>query len=157
MCDELSDCISMLTYQLIILYIHRNDSDESMIDPEDAIDALDGKLICTYCKGKLDKKKVPGISLLNNMLTGECPDELKKLNTIEMMFCRRVKCFQTVLKPGPISKKMPASDRLEAVKGRFIHLPLSTEATYKQLDESSDQSRALYNVEDYVLVYGIPR
>ena len=103
-----------------------------MIDPEDA---LDGKLICTYCKGKLDKNKGPGISLLNNMLTGECPDELKKLNTIEMMFCRRVKCFQTVLKPGPISKKMPASDRLEAVKGRFIHLPLSTEATYKQLDE----------------------
>ena len=52
---------------------------------------------------------------------------------------------------------MPASDRLEAVKGRFIHLPLNAEQSFNQLNQTSKKSRSLADIEDYVLVYGMPK
>ena len=133
------------------------DCEDTTVTVGDVIAALDGRLICGTCKLKLDKNQVPSIGICNDMYTGKCPKELKSLNIIEMMFCRLVHCFQTVIKPGPVSKKMPASDRLEAVKGRFIHLPLNAEQSFNQLNQTSKKSRSLADIEDYVLVYGMPK
>ena len=50
---------------------------------------------------------------------------------------------------------MPASERLCALEGHFIHLPLSTKETYKQLTTSS--SNLFENIENFVLCYGNQR
>ena len=50
---------------------------------------------------------------------------------------------------------MPNSERINALKGRFIHLPLSTEQTFNQLN--GDKNNNLLDVEDYVYCYGRPR
>ena len=136
-------------------HISEHSEDCVMVSLEDALKELDGKPICSYCKSKLDKGGIPNICLINNMYRGKCPPELLCLNHLEMMMCRLVKCFQTVIKPGPISSKMPHSDRLQAVKGRFIHLPLATAETLAHA-ASTDRSEMFSNIENYVLVYGLP-
>ena len=115
---------------------------------------LHGISICSYCCSCLNNNRTPARSLLNNMFTGECPKVIKELNPIEMMFIRQVKCFQKIVKPGPISGKLPDSERISALKGRFIHLPLSTEQTFNQL--KGDKNKQLFDLEDYVYCNGRP-
>ena len=119
---------------------------------------LHGLTVCKSCRSALNKGQVPANSLMNNMYTGETPDVLKVLNPIELMFVSRTKCFQTIVKPGPISSKLPLSERLNAIKGNLIHLPLSTSSTAKRLYESADKSATerLFDVEDLVQLYGQP-
>ena len=132
-------------------------------DDEDAfadhpLRLLHGLTLCKSCRFALNKGQVPANSLMNNMFTGETPDVLKVLNPIELMFVSRTKCFQTIVKPGPISSKLPLSERLNAIKGNLIHLPLSTSSTAKRLYESADKSATerLFDVEDLVQLYGQP-
>ena len=119
---------------------------------------LHGLTICKSCRMVLNKGEIPSNSVLNNMFTGETPEVLKVLNPIELMFVSRTKCFQTIVKPGPISSKLPHGDRLNALKGNLIHLPLSTATTTKRLYESKNKSatESLLDVEDLVQLYGQP-
>ena len=71
------------------------------------------------------------------------------------MFVSKTKCFQTIVKPGPISNKLPRSERLSAVKGNMIHLPLSTSITAETLYKSATE-RLFEEAEDNVLLYGKP-
>ena len=116
---------------------------------------LHGLEICNYCYCQFLKDEVPGRSLMNKMYTGECPAVIKELNPIELMFVSQVKCFQTLIKPGPLSSKLPDSEKLSALQGHFIHLPLSTAETFKQL--RGDKNNMLFDVEDLVLCYGKPK
>ena len=116
---------------------------------------LHGLVICNPCRNNLNKGEVPAHSMINGMYTGETPQVLKVLNPIEQMFVSKVKCFQTIIKPGPISSKLPQSERLTAIKGNLIHLPLSTSTTAEQLCKSATER--LFDVEDYVHCYGKPK
>ena len=119
---------------------------------------LHGLTMCKSCRLALNKGEIPPNSLMNNMFTGETPEVLKVLNPIELMFVSRTKCFQTIVKPGPISSKLPQSERLNALKGNLIHLPLSTASTTKRLYGSAEKSETdrLFDVEDLVQLYGQP-
>ena len=119
---------------------------------------LHGLTICKSCRMVLNKGEIPSNSVMNNMFTGETPEVLKVLNPIELMFVSRTKCFQTIVKPGPISSKLPHGDRLNALKGNLIHIPLSTATTTKRLYESKNKSatESLLDVEDLVQLYGQP-
>ena len=119
---------------------------------------LHGLTICKSCRVVLNRGEIPSNSVMNNMFTGETPEVLKVLNPIELMFVSRTKCFQTIVKPGPISSKLPHGDRLNALKGNLIHLPLSTATTTKRLYESKNKSAtdSLLDVEDLVQLYGLP-
>ena len=119
---------------------------------------LHGLTICKSCRLALNKGEIPPNSLMNNMFTGETPEVLKVLNPIELMFVSRTKCFQTIVKPGPISSKLPQSERLNALKGNLIHLPLSTASTTNRLYGSAEKSETdrLFDVEDLVQLYGQP-
>ena len=119
---------------------------------------LHGLTMCKSCRLALNKGEIPANSLMNNMFTGETPEVLKVLNPIELMFVSRTKCFQTIVKPGPISSKLPHSERLNALKGNLIHLPLSTASTTERLYGSAEKSETdrLFDVEDLVQLYGQP-
>ena len=116
---------------------------------------LHGLSICNSCRITLNKGEIPANSMMNNMFTGETPEVLKVLNPIELMFVSKTKCFQTIVKPGPISSKLPQSERLSAIKGNLIHLPLSTSSTAAKLYGKSATER-LFDVEDLVQLYGQP-
>ena len=116
---------------------------------------LHGLSICNSCRISLNKGEIPANSMMNNMYTGETPEVLKVLNPIELMFVSKTKCFQTIIKPGPISCKLPKSERLSAIKGNMIHLPLSTSVTAEKLCKSATE-RLFEEAEDNVLLYGKP-
>ena len=117
--------------------------------------SLDKKTLCNSCRTLLTKNIIPATSLVNKMHTGQCPQVIKELNPIELMFVSKVKCFQTLIKPGPISSKLPDSEHLNAVKGNFIHLPLSLAATIAQLRDPNDTN--LFDVESFVHCYCLPK
>ena len=116
---------------------------------------LHGLSICNSCRISLNKGEIPANSMMNNMHVGETPEVLKVLNPIELMFVSKTKCFQTIIKPGPISCKLPKSERLSAIKGNMIHLPLSTSITAETLYKSATD-RLFEEAEDNVLLYGKP-
>ena len=116
---------------------------------------LHGLTICRSCRESLNKGEIPANSMMNNLYIGETPEVLKVLNPIELMFVSKTKCFQTIIKPGPISNKLPRSERLSAVKGNMIHLPLSTSITAETLYKSATE-RLFEEAEDNVLLYGKP-
>ena len=132
-----------------------NDSDDSNSLEEHPTRLLHGLTICTSCRASLNRGEIPANSMMNNLYIGETPEVLKVLNPIELMFVSRTKCFQTIIKPGPISSKLPRSERLSAIKGNMIHLPLSTSITAETLYKSATE-RLFQEAEDNVLLYGKP-
>ena len=132
-----------------------HDSDDSNSFKEHPTRLLHGLTICTSCRASLNKGEIPANSMMNNLYIGETPEVLKVLNPIELMFVSKTKCFQTIVKPGPISNKLPRSERLSAVKGNMIHLPLSTSMTAETLYKSATE-RLFQEAEDNVLLYGKP-
>ena len=131
------------------------DSDNSDSFENHPTRLLHGLSICTSCRVCLNKGEIPANSMMNNLYIGETPEVLKVLNPIELMFVSKTKCFQTIVKPGPISNKLPRSERLSAVKGNMIHLPLSTSITAETLYKSATE-RLFEEAEDNVLLYGKP-
>ena len=132
-----------------------NENDDSNSFEKHPTRLLHGLSICTSCRASLNKGEVPANSIMNNLYVGETPEVLKVLNPIELMFVSKTKCFQTIVKPGPISNKLPRSERLSAVKGNMIHLPLSTSITAETLYKSATE-RLFEEAEDNVLLYGKP-
>ena len=118
----------------------KNDNDDSNSFEEHPTRLLHGLSICTSCRASLNKGEIPANSIMNNLYVGETPEVLKVLNPIELMFVSKTKCFQTIVKPGPISNKLPRSERLSAVKGNMIHLPLSTSITAETLYKSATET-----------------
>ena len=132
-----------------------NDTDDNDSFENHPTRLLHGLSICTSCRASLNKGEIPANSMMNNLYIGETPEVLKVLNPIELMFVSKTKCFQTIVKPGPISNKLPRSERLSAVKGNMIHLPLSTSITAETLYKSATE-RLFQEAEDNVLLYGKP-
>ena len=132
-----------------------NDTDDNDSFENHPTRLLHGLSICTSCRVSLNKGEIPANSMMNNLYIGETPEVLKVLNPIELMFVSKTKCFQTIVKPGPISNKLPRSERLSAVKGNMIHLPLSTSITAETLYKSATE-RLFQEAEDNVLLYGKP-
>ena len=131
------------------------DNDDSNSFKDHPTRLLHGLSICNSCRKSLNKGEIPANSMMNNLYVGETPEVLKVLNPIELMFVSKTKCFQTIIKPGPISSKLPRSERLSAVKGNMIHLPLSTSITAETLYKSATE-RLFEEAEDNVLLYGKP-
>ena len=132
-----------------------NDTDDNDNFENHPTRLLHGLSICTSCRASLNKGEIPANSMMNNLYIGETPEVLQVLNPIELMFVSKTKCFQTIVKPGPISNKLPRSERLSAVKGNMIHLPLSTSITVETLYKSATE-RLFQEAEDNVLLYGKP-
>ena len=94
--------------------------------------------ICSYCQRLFNMNQIPPRSKLNNMDRGEVPMEIDILTNIEKMFIAQVKVFQTVVKLGPVGRRVPYKPRLSALKGNAIHIPLPLQQTIKQLEKETD-------------------
>ena len=108
--------------------------------------------ICNYCAINFNKNKIPPRSKLNNMDTGDLPEEIAVLTPLELMFISKAKVFQTVIKLGAVGKNVPPNSRLSALKGNCIHMPLPLEHTIKQLDEETGFSKLPNN---YIMTHQI--
>ena len=94
----------------------------------------------------------------------QCLKNWQILTPLETQFIQRAKCFQTVVRLGTYTGKVPIYNRMKAVKGTMFFLPLPLQNTLDRLDEAGfrahfstdDIMSTLPDPELYVIVDGRP-
>ena len=81
---------------------------------------------------------------------------VKNLNPLSLQLIQRAKCFQTVVRLGTYTGKVPSYNSLKAIKGAMFHLPLPLEKRMAILDEVGIASPNLPKPELYIIVNGQP-
>ena len=113
--------------------------------------------MCNYCKALVKKDKLPPRCVLNGLQTVPIPSELSKLDSLSTQLIQRAKSYQTIVRLGTYTAKVPIYNSLKACKGTMFYLPLPLNKTLETLDEVRDSSKvALPNPELYVIVNGKP-
>ena len=119
-------------------------------------DARDHTLyMCNYCKPMIKRNRIPSRCVLNGLQTVPVPTELAVLDTLSKQLIQRAKCYQTIVRLGTYTGKVPIYNSLKGCKGSMFFLPLPLNKTLETLDqvECSDD---LPNPELYILVNGKP-
>ena len=104
------------------------------------------------------------IPLHDGLYTEPIPEELANLTPLKTQFIQRAKRFQTVVRLGTYTGKVPIYNRMKAVKGTMFFLPLPLQNTLDRLDEAG--FRAQFSADDimstlpdpelYIIVDGRP-
>ncbi|KAL5505298.1 hypothetical protein EMCRGX_G006706 [Ephydatia muelleri] len=115
--------------------------------------------ICQYCRPFLNKNTIPARCVLNGLVTELIPDELKSLNALSKQLIQRAKAFQTIVRLGTYSSKVPAYNALQACRGCMFFLPLPLNKTWDTLSEIELGGSGLVALPDpqlYIIVNGVP-
>jgi ATP-dependent DNA helicase PIF1 len=118
---------------------------------ESDTDLYETLFVCRYCTDCVNKDLLPARCALNGLDVDELPDSLKHLNLFETMLLQKSKCFQTVVRLGPVKHRLPHSEKVLSVKGRVIYLPLPLEENNNMLPKGLAPNHELH-----VLVNGVP-
>ena len=137
---------------------------KSYLLEKDPLAAKNTYYVCGYCRPLLNEDKMPGRCVLNGLYTEPVPQELSSLNSLESLFIQRAKCFQTVVRLGTYTGKVPIYNSLKAIKGTMFFLPLPLQNTLDRLDEAGfkaefstdDVTSTLVDPELYIIVDGRP-
>jgi len=139
-----------------------NDLKDYMIQKDPSV-AEKSLYVCTYCQPIPNSKKMPSRCVLNGLYTIPIPDELTKLNTLETQLIQRAKCFQTVVRLGTYTGKVPIYNALKAAKSTMFFLPLDLHNTLERLDEvgytsdsTVDELLGLPDSELYIMIDSRP-
>ena len=114
-------------------------------------------LICNHCKLQIRSNKMPARCVLNNLQCEPLPDELKNLDPLSSQLIQLAKCYQTVVRLGTYTAKVPTYNSLKASKGSMFFLPLPLDKTMSTLGNAQDfRPKSLPDPELYVIVNGQP-
>ena len=112
-----------------------------------------------YCKSKIKNNKMPPCCILNGLTTVPIPPELSKLDALSSQLIQKAKYYQTVVRLGTYTTKVPVYNSLKACKGTMFFLPLPLKKTFETLDQvkmTSKGEEALPDPELYIIVNGKP-
>ena len=119
--------------------------------------------ICKDCQPVLNANNIPARSVLNGLYTEPVPEELANLTPLQTQFIQRAKCFQTVVRLGTYTGKVPIYNRMKAVKGTmfFYHCHSKTRwIGWVKLGlgqfSADDIMSTLPDPEPYIIVDGQP-
>ena len=119
------------------------------------VDTLIGKKICGYCWRKMNiKDEIPRIGLNNNMDIGIVPEVISSLNTFERLFIKFGSYFQTFLSLGTTIGNRPNNERMKAVKGFSVSIPVPIQANVDKLGD--ERLHKLIDPSNYILLHGLP-
>ena len=115
--------------------------------------------ICKHCRPFLNKNTMPARCVLNGLVTEPVPYELSKLDALSKQLIQRAKAFQTIVRLGTYSRKVPAYNPLQACKGCMFFLPLPLNKTWQTLSEVSFGETDLVALPDpqlFIILNGVP-
>ena len=112
--------------------------------------------MCYYCKNMIRNNKMPPRCVLNGLQTVPIPPELAILDPLSRQLIQRAKCYQTIVRLGTYTGKVPHYNSLKACKGTMFFLPLPLNKTMETLDDAKGGSPSLPNPELYIIVNGRP-
>ena len=144
---RLSDDLNNLDVWLELkLYIQSNTPD------------VDTKVLymCSYCKALIKKNRMPARCVLNGLQTVPIPPELAVLDPLSRQLIQRAKCYQTIVRLGTYTAKVPTYNSLKACKGTMFFLPLPLKRTLETLDDVKQKPCVLPDPELYIIVNGKP-
>ena len=109
--------------------------------------------VCNYCKTAINNNKLPPRCVLNGLETVPIPPELAKLDSISSQLIQRAKCYQTIIRLGTYTAKVPVYNSLKACKGTMFFLPLPLHKTLETLDQVKQPNHGdpLYQIQSYTL------
>ena len=100
------------------------------------------------------KNEEPARCVLNGLKCEPLPKELDKLDPLSCQLTQRAKCFQTIVRLGTHTLKVPTYNSLKALKGAMLFLPL--EKSMETLNEVCIDSNHLHDPEVYIIINGQP-
>jgi hypothetical protein len=109
--------------------------------------------MCYYCKSSFRNDKMPPRCVLNGLQTVPIPEELSRLDSLSKQLIQRAKAFQTVVRLGAYTKKVPTYNSLQACKGSIFFLPLPLHKTLETIDAIEG---SLADPELYIIVNNKP-
>ena len=112
--------------------------------------------MCNYCKSSMKHDKMPPRCVLNGLEVIPIPEELKNLDCLSKQFIQRAKSYQTVVRLGTYTNKVPTYNSLQACKGTMFFLPLPLGKTLETLDQVNHPVTSLASPELYIIVNGKP-
>lgn len=89
--------------------------------------------ICKHCRPFLDNNKLPNTCVLNGLYVEEIPEELSQLDALGRQLVQRAKPFQTIIRLGTYTGKVPIYNATKGLKGTMFFLPLPLQNTMKHL------------------------
>lgn len=89
--------------------------------------------ICKHCRPFLDNNKLPNTCVLNGLYVEEIPDEPSQLDALGRQLVQRAKPFQTIIRLGTYTGKVPIYNATKELKGTMFFLPLPLQNTMKHL------------------------
>ena len=109
--------------------------------------------VCSYCRNSLNGNKLPPCCFLNGLETTPIPPELASLDALSVQLIRRAKAFQTVIRLGTYTNKVPVYNSLQACKGTMFFLPLPVNKTTESIAKISDDSADVNTLADPELYF----
>ena len=91
--------------------------------------------MCHYCKTRVRSGNMPARCVLNGLQTVPIPPELAKLDLLSRQLIQRAKCYQTIVRLGTYTGKVPIYNSLQACKGTMFFLPLPLNKTLETLNQ----------------------
>ena len=82
--------------------------------------------MCNYCKPVIKKNKLPA-RVLNGLQLDTIPPELAQLDSLSRQLIQRAKCYQTVVRLGTYTGKVPVYNSLKACKGTMFFFTIAFE------------------------------
>ena len=92
-------------------------------------DCIDSMFVCSYCRPILNRNQMPPRCILNGLQTEPVSLELSHLDALSKQLIQRAKAFQTVVRLGTYTAKIPTYNSLKACKGTMFFLPLPLATT----------------------------
>jgi len=111
--------------------------------------------MCRLCKDSLRKGKMSARCVLNGLEVVQIPPELEKLDCLSRQFIQRAKAYQTIVRLGNYSQKVPSYNSLKACKGNVFFLPLPLKKTLETLN-TVEVNKSLADPELYIIINGKP-
>ena len=108
--------------------------------------------MCHYCKTRVRSGNMPARCVLNGLQTVPIPPELAKLDLLSRQLIQRAKCYQTIVRLGTYTSKVPIYNSLQTV----FFLPLPLNKTLETLNKVDQHISVLPDPELYIIVNGRP-
>ena len=119
--------------------------------------------ICKHYRPLLNDNKLPATCVLNDLYVEKIPKELSQLNALGRQLVQRVKPFQTIIRLGTYTGKVPIYNATKGLKGTMFFLPLPLQNTIEAFDDlgipndlMSEDLQLLPDPELYILLDGRP-
>ena len=95
--------------------------------------------VCQFCRPLLNKDKMPCRCFLNGLESEPIPAELANLDALSKQLIQRAKVFQTIVRLGTYTAKVPKYNSLKACKGTMFFLPLVWRRRWKRWERSDSR------------------